>query len=252
MAQPGIYQAKPGETLFSVLERAGGLTQDAYLFGAGLYREDVRKAQVENIQKLTRRLEAESAAQVAQLSQSLGASSDANLAQARIAAAQQAQRQALERVRNVRPEGRIALGLDPEVFNSINKLPELRVQNGDRFVVPSRPDFVYIYGSVNTESALIYKTDATVKDYLKISGMGAGADKDAVIVVRADGSALTSNGSWFGSVNSVKLMPGDSIVVPDKVDMEATWSAAIRNAKDITQIFYQLGLGAAGLKALGY
>ncbi len=250
--QPGVYQAKPGETLATVLQRAGGLTHDAYLYGSALYREDVRKSQIENLQKLMRRLESESSAQIAQLSQSMGASSDANLAQTRMLAAQQAQRQALERIRSVRPEGRIAMGLEPALFNYLNKLPDIRLQNGDRFVVPSRPDFVYVYGAVNTESALIYKDGQTVKGYLGAAGMSLAADKDAVIVVRADGSALTSNGSWFGSINSVKLMPGDAIVVPDKVNMEATWSAFIRNTKDLSQIFYQLGLGAAGLKALGY
>ena len=250
--QPGVYQAKPSETLVTLIQRAGGLTHDAYLYGASFYREDVRKSQIDNLQKLMRRLDSESSAQIAQLSQSMGASSDANLAQARMVAAQQAQRQALERVRNIRPEGRIALGLDPEPFNFINKLPDIRMQNGDRFVVPARPDFVYIYGAVNTESAQIYKPNQTVKDYLESAGMSLAADKNSVIVVRADGSALTSNGAWFGSVYSVKLMPGDSLVVPDKVDMETSWSAWIRNAKDVTQIFYQLGLGAAGLKALGY
>ena len=254
VAQPGIYQAKPGESLTSVLQRAGGLTHDAYLFGSGLYREEVRKSQVDNMQKLMRRLETESSAQIAQLSQSMGASSDANLAQTRMLAAQNAQRQALDRLRGIRPEGRIALGLEPDLYNYVNKLPEIRVQNGDRLVIPSRPDFVYIYGAVNTESALIYRPGQTVSDYLKLAGVGVAADRNAVIVVRADGSAFTTdNSAWFGtSVANVKLMPGDAIVVPDKVDMESTWSSAIRNTKDITQIFYQLGLGAAGLKALGY
>jgi protein involved in polysaccharide export with SLBB domain len=254
VAQPGIYQAKPGESLSSVLQRAGGLTHDAYLFGSGLYREEVRKSQVENLQKLMRRLETESSAQISQLSQSMGASADAALAQTRVLAAQNAQRQALERVRSVRPEGRIALGLEPDLYNYINKLPDIRVQNGDRWVIPSRPDFVYIYGAVNTESALIYRPGQTVADYLKLAGVGVAADRSAVIVVRADGSAFTTDpSSWFSaSVGNLKLMPGDSIVVPDKVDMESTWSSAIRNTKDITQIFYQLGLGAAGLKALGY
>ena len=254
VAQPGIYQAKPGESLTSVLQRAGGLTHDAYLFGSGLYREDVRKSQADNMQKLMRRLETESSTQIAQLSQSMGASSDAALAQTRLAAAQNAQRQALQRLKGIRPEGRIALGLEPELYNYINKLPEIRVQNGDRLVIPSRPDFVYIYGAVNTESALIYRSGQTVGDYLKLSGVGVAADRNAVIVVRADGSAFTTdNTAWFGAnVNNVKLMPGDAIVVPDKVDMESSWSSIIRNTKDITQIFYQLGLGAAGLKALGY
>lgn len=252
VAQPGIYQAKPGDTLATVLQRAGGLTHDAYLFGSAFYREEVRKSQMDNLDKLVRRLEAESSAQLAQASQSLGASSDAAISQARILAAQQAQRQALERIRSLKPEGRIALGLDPQLYNYIDKLPDIRLQNGDRFIIPTRPDFVYVYGAVNTESALIYKNGLTVKDYLNAAGVGSGADRDSVILIRADGSALTSNGGWFGSINSAKVMPGDSIVMPDKLDREATWSAVIRNAKDITQIFYQLGLGAAGLKALGY
>ncbi len=249
--QPGIYQVKPGETLNAILQKAGGLSHDAYLFGSALYREEVRKSQVENLQKLVRRLEAESSAQLAQLSQSMGASADANIAQARIMAAQQAQRQSLERVKALRPEGRVALGLEPELYNAIKNLPEIRLQNGDKFIVPPRPDFVYVYGAVNTESALVYKPGQSVRDYLKLSGMSRAADKNGVILIRADGSAQTNDGSWFGgSALSADVMPGDSIVVPDKLDMEATWSTVVRNTRDLTQIFYQLGLGAAALKTL--
>jgi len=249
--RPGIYQVQPGETLNTILQKAGGLSHDAYLFGGALYREEVRKSQVENLQKLVRRLESESGAQLAQLSQSMGASTDANLAQARIAAAQVAQKQALERVKSLRPEGRVALGLEPELYNSIKKLPEIRLQNGDKFIVPPRPDFVYVYGAVNTESALVYRAGQSVRDYLKLSGMNSAADKNGVILMRADGSAQSHDGSWFGgSALSATVMPGDSIVVPDKVDMEATWSTVVRNTKDLTQIFYQLGLGAAALKTL--
>ena len=250
VANPGIYQAKPGETLPDLIRKAGGLTHNAYLYGAGFYREDVRRAQVDNQAKLLRRLESESATQLASLSQSTGASSDGNLMQARIAAAQQAQRQALERVRSLKPEGRIALGLEPEVYNYVNKLPEVRLQNGDRLLVPSRPDFVYVYGSVNTESSLLYRPGVTVTEYLRQAGLGSAADKDNVILVRADGTASTGGGWFSGSILSARVMPGDAIVVPDKIDLEATWSTVVRNAKDLTQIFYQLGLGAAALKTL--
>jgi protein involved in polysaccharide export with SLBB domain len=250
VASPGVYQVKPGETLTTVLQRAGGLTHDAYLFGASFYREDVRKSQAENLEKLIRRLEAESSASVAQISQSMGASTDASLAQARILAAQQAQRQSIERVRNLKPEGRIAMDMPAEMYNYINKLPELRLQNGDRFVVPSRPDFVYVFGSVNTESALLYKADQSVEQYLKVAGVSQSADRDGVILIRADGSAVTSTGSWGNPVLSTKVMPGDTIVMPEKLDREAGWSFFIRNTKDITQILYQLGLGAAAYKTL--
>jgi protein involved in polysaccharide export with SLBB domain len=187
---------------------------------------------------------------VAQISQSLGASTDASLAQARVLAAQQAQRQAIDRVRALRPEGRITMDLPVDLNNYVNKLPDLRLQNGDRFVVPSRPDFVYIFGSVNTESALLFKADQTVEQYMKVAGVSQSADRDSVILLRADGSAVTSTGSWGNPVLSAKVMPGDTIVLPEKIDREATWSFVVRNAKDITQILYQMGLGAAAYKTL--
>jgi hypothetical protein len=129
-------------------------------------------------------------------------------------------------------------------------VPALRLQNSDRLVVPSKPDFVYVFGSVNTESALIYKPGKTVAEYLDQSGQASGADRDNVILVRVDGSALTSTGNWGNSVMRTVVMPGDTIVMPEKVDRETAWSAFTRNAKDLTQIFYNLGLGAAAIKTL--
>ncbi len=251
VSKPGVYQAKPGESLSAIVQRAGGLTHDAYMYGAGFYREEVKKSQQENLQKLLKRLEAESNTALLQTSQSLGATSNLAATQARIQAAQNAQRQAIERLRGLKPEGRIALGMTPELYNRVDRLPDIHLQNGDRFMVPARPDFVYIFGSVNTESALLYKADKTVEDYLKLSGVGSGADRDGAILIRADGSALTNNKSnWSNVVLSTKVMPGDSIVMPEKLDQESTWSTLIRNTVDVTQIFYQLGLGAAAIKIL--
>ena len=45
-------------------------------------------------------------------------------------------------------------------------------------------------------------------------------------------------------------MPGDSIVMPEKLDQESSWSSVVRNTVDVTQIFYQLGLGVAAIKIL--
>ena len=250
VAKPGVYQAKAGESLTSIVQRAGGLTHDAYLYGSGFYRDEVKKSQQENLQKLLKRLEAESNTALLQASQSMGATSNLGATQARIQAAQNAQRQAIERLRTLKPEGRIALGLTPELYNRVDRLPDIHLQNGDRFVVPTRPDFVYIFGSVNTESALLYKPEKTVADYLKLSGVGAGADRNSAILIRADGSALTNSGSWSNTVLSAKAMPGDSIVLPEKLDQESSWSSIVRNTVDITQIFYQLGLGVAAIKIL--
>lgn len=248
--RPGIYQVAPNETLSELLLKAGGLTQNAYLFGSGFYREEVRKQQSDNLDKLIRRLEAESSASLAQVAQSAGAAADSNVVQVKLAAAAAVQKQSLERLRTVRAEGRISLSLQPSLRMSLNELPRIGLQNADKFYIPSRPDFVYVLGSVNTESALLFKAGLTVSDYIGLAGMSAGADKDGVILVRADGSAMTPQSFWRNEVLSAEVLPGDTILLPEKQDRETTWSAVFRNTKDITQILYQLGLGAAAIKTL--
>jgi protein involved in polysaccharide export with SLBB domain len=248
--RPGVYQVASGEGLAQLIQKAGGMTQDAYLFGAGFYREEVRKNQQENLTRLLRRIESESSGSLAQAAQSVGASSDPGVVQAKIAALQQAQKQSIERARSLKPEGRISLGLPADVLLTLGNLPAIRLSQGDKFHVPTRPDFVYIFGSVNTESALIFKEGLTVADYIKLAGSSTGADKDGVVLMRADGSALTNQSLWRNEVLSTKVMPGDTIVMPEKLDRESGWSVLVRNTKDFTQILYQLGLGAAAIKTL--
>ena len=251
VSNPGVYQMSSGDNLQSLVDKAGGLTRDAYLFGSAFYREEVKKTQTDNFEKLIRRLEAESSAALTQSSQSNGASDTlAATAQARIQVAQAAQRQALDRLRTIKPTGRIALDVPASGGDSVANLPALRLESGDRLVVSSRPDFVYVFGSVNVESALIHKPGKTVVDYLEQAGLTSGADRENVILVRADGSAQTNSSNWSNSVLRTQVMPGDTLVLPEKVDRETGWSFFIRNTKDLTQIFYQLGIGAAALKTL--
>lgn len=247
---PGVYPVQAGDDLRAIIAKAGGTTPDAYLYATGLYREEVKRAQQQNLEKLLRKLEAESSSAVAQASQSGGASADAALMQAKVSSIQQAQRQSLERFRSLKPEGRIALALSPDLNLGPESLPALRLENGDRIQIPHRPDFVYVYGAVNTESALIYKPEQVVRDYLNAAGISVASDPNAVILVRADGSALTNTSWWGNNVLGAKVMPGDTIVMPEKFDRESAWSQVVRNAKDFTQILYQLGLGAAAVKTL--
>jgi protein involved in polysaccharide export with SLBB domain len=247
---PGVYPVGPGDNLQTLIQKAGGTTPDAYLFATALFREEVKRSQKNNLEKLLRKLEAESSSAVSQLSQSTGASSDPGGMQARIQAIQQAQRQSLERFRTLKPEGRIALGMAPRTDLGTQDVPALRLENGDRVQIPSRPDFVHVYGSVNTESVIIYKPRTTVAEYLKVAGMGTGANPDGVILVRADGSAMTNQSLWRNDVLHAVVMPGDTIVMPEKFNRETGWSQFVRNAKDFTQIMYQLGLGAAAVRTL--
>jgi protein involved in polysaccharide export with SLBB domain len=248
--KPGIYPVGPSDTLKSLIEKAGGTTQEAYLFATGLFREEVKKSQQRNMDKLLRKMEAESSAAVAQIAQSGGASADPAALQAKVQSVQQAQRQSLERFRMLKPEGRISLSIKPSLNVSAENFPSLRLENGDRISIPPRPDFIQVFGSVNTESALVYKAGLNVKDYILMAGVGGSADVNGAILVRADGSAMTNQSYWGNDVLSAQVLPGDTIVMPEKFDRESGWSQTVRTAKDFTQVLYQLGLGAAAIKTL--
>ena len=248
--KPGVYPVESGDNLRSMIQKAGGTTAEAYLFATGLFREEVKKSQQRNMEKILRRMESESSATVAQLSQSGGASADLASLNARVQSVQQAQRQSLERFRMLKPEGRISLGIQPSLLVTMESFPSLRLENGDKINVPPRPDFIQVFGSVNTESALLYRAGLSVKDYIAMAGISGTANVNGVILVRADGSAMTNQSYWGNDVLSSKVLPGDTIVMPEKLDRESGWSEAVRNAKDLTQVLFQLGLGAAAIKTL--
>jgi hypothetical protein len=250
VAAPGVYQTLPGETLVQLLQRIGGLTPQAYVFGTEFTRESVRVRQQANLDTLVRRLEAQSLSQAS----SLAASAD-RAAQAP-AQLQQQQAQAkgqIERLKSLKSTGRMSLELDPKTL-SVTAFPALPLEDGDHIHIPSVPGFVAATGSVNNENALIYKPGKTVGDVVKSAGLTEDAEPDQAFVLRADGSIVARRdyGGWFGnSFDSLPVMPGDTLVVPAQLDRESRYSFVTRAFKDWTQVLSNLGLGIAAFKSVG-
>jgi len=67
-------------------------------------------------------------------------------------------------------------------------------------------------------------------------------------VLRADGSVMTArdNKSLFSlrGFEDIELMPGDTVVIPAKLDRRTTWTKFVTGLKDWTQVLYQLGLAS--------
>ena len=250
VAAPGIYTVDSGETLPQLIARIGGATGEAYLFGTELTRESVRQQQQDNLQTIVRRLEDQASSGIAARQQTLqsgGAADQAAQAQ-RLAVEEKIARERIARLRSMKPTGRIALELDADT----PVLPPITLEDGDRIVVPPRPSFVAVVGSVYNENSLLWRSGKTVDDYLQTAGLTDGADLDNVFVLRADGSIASRQvGAWGrGGVGGLRLSPGDTVVVPEKVDRETKYAAFMRGLKDWTQVVYQLGLGAAAIKVL--
>lgn len=248
---PGVYQMSSGESLQSLLVKAGGPTSNAYLFGTAFYREQVRQEQEANLQRAANRLETQLRNAQSRASANTRGVVDAATAEARREAEMAAGREAIARLRALRPTGRIAFGLDPNE-RSFGRLPALKLENGDHLVVPAKADFVHVFGAVNAESSPLWRPNGRVSDYLQKVGLTADADEEHIFILRVDGSVVSrDSGSWFfGGIGGVVVMPGDSIVVPEKFDKETGWTKFVQGTKEWAQIFANFGLGAAAIKTL--
>ncbi len=248
---PGVYQMTAGETLQSMLAKAGGTTSNAYLFGTAFYREDVRRQQELNLEKLVKRLESQARADQSRSVANSRSVTDAQLAEVRRQTEAAAAAQAIARVSQLKPTGRISLGLDPR-DKRFSLLPQLKLENGDRLVIPAQPEFVNIFGAVNVESSPLWRQGDRVNDYLKKAGLTSDADEENIFLLRVDGSVVSrDSGSWLsGGFGGTEVMPGDTIVVPEKFDKETRWTKFMTGAREWTQILANFGLGAAAFKTL--
>lgn len=264
VAAPGLYHAKAGETLPQLLQRVGGLTSLAYVYGAEFTRESVRRQQQKNLDLLVRRLESQLQSASATLAANL--TGDQAMQAEGLQRQQQEQMKAqIERLKTLRSQGRVALGMatntlhtcaaqvdDVQCLQNLQEsIPALPLEDGDAFMVPSLPSFVAASGSVINENVFIFKPGQTVGDIIQAAGLNEDADMRESFVLRADGSILARRGAGlFSNFDNTTIMPGDTVVVPPKIDRENTYNFAIRSLKDWTQILSNLGIGAAAINTL--
>ena len=235
--RPGIYQVQPGDNLTTIIERAGGLTSQAYLFAANLTRESVRSMQKERLAESLDRLEQDINQSAARAAAGALSAESAASAQAQV----QAQRALLARLRQIQPQGRIVLGLKPSA-RELSDMPPLALEDGDRLLIPARPELVNVMGSVFNQNAFIFRPRTDLGEYLAQAG-GANRDGDlgTMYIIRADGSVISNTQrGWLRGVEGDPALPGDTLVVPPKTQ-RISW---LRELRDITQIMMQIATTA--------
>ena len=248
--KPGLYSLKSGETLTDLIQRAGGMTQAAYVFGTVLTRQSTRVKQQENLDKAIRLAESTMGSRLAATAQNLG---DAQMANPLAQQALQAQQIAyIEKLRSQRATGRVSLDLDADR----PEIPQIALEDGDEVMVPSTPTFISVFGAVLTENTFIYRSGLTVSDYIQKAGAIREADLESAVLIRADGTLSSSKAqrSLFGFGNysfmGQSVQPGDTIFVPEVLDKRTPYMQFIQGAKDWSQLLYQFGLSAVAIKTL--
>jgi protein involved in polysaccharide export with SLBB domain len=265
VASPGVYQTLPGETLPQLLIRAGGVMPQAYIYGLEFTRESVRKQQQQNLDQVIRRLEGQMQSSSATLAANLTGERAAQ-SQALQQQQQQQQQSQIARLKALKSKGRVSLELDPDVLKSSKplqqgsqrgngadfaQLPDLPLEDGDTILVPPRPMFVTAVGSVINENVMIYKPGKTVGEVIKSAGLTEDAEVSEAFLLRADGSVFGRRAAgFFRSFESTKVLPGDTLIVPARIDRETGYNFLVRALRDWTQIFSNLGIGAAAIRTL--
>lgn len=240
--QAGVYKAEPGENLRQLATRVGGLTPNAYLFAAEFNRESVRASQQQKLEEMADRMAEDIERNLASKSQAAMSKEDVESASAQAAS----QRALLERMRRVRASGRIVLGMAPDK-KGVEDIPEITLEDGDRFSVPSRVSTVSVMGMVYNENAFMHNTGKDVSDYLELAGGPTrDADESRIFILRADGSVQSAQNTMFGSIGGQAVMPGDAVIVPELLDK----FSFTRELKDWAQIFYQFALGVGSIHLL--
>lgn len=208
VAMAGSYAVENNESWIDILKKAGGLTANAYPFGAEFTRESARISQQQRLNDYVERLTSEIQHSVINVTINGGSASAA------ASSLPVLQAELLRRIRNQKAAGRVVLNTNPDSV-SFDDLPKMVPEDGDVLIIPPRPTIVNVIGAVNNQSSYIFTPLAKAKYYIaKAGGANSAGDPSHAFVIRANGSIVSAEqGRAF---TNLRLAAGDTVVIPEK------------------------------------
>jgi protein involved in polysaccharide export with SLBB domain len=132
---------------------------------------------------------------------------------------------------NVQPEGRLVVEENGQPGN-------VRLENGDVIVVPSRTDLVLVSGEVRVPQSVVWSRGAPLDHYIDSSGgFTERANTSEILVMQPSGATLVGS--------NPPIVAGDRIIVLPRPD---NWTFPF--IKDLTQIIYQIAVATGVLVKL--
>jgi protein involved in polysaccharide export with SLBB domain len=238
----GSYGIAQGERLSSVLKRAGGFRESAYPPAAVLERVQVRELGEQARQQMIQRIET-TPTTVRQGAMSTQSTTDIQQS------LQQQRQQILTALRNHPASGRLVVNISEDIGKWKNTPADIEMRAGDTLVIPKRPNFVIVSGQVFNPTAISYVPGRDVGWYLrKAGGATPYGNKKYIYVLRADGSVVPRGNGWTGgNFMNLRLRPGDTVFVPEKI---VGGSAVWQNILGMAQIMSSAALTAAVVGSL--
>lgn len=230
-SRPGVYAIRKGETLLQVIERAGGISDQAFPYGAVFTRERVKLEQQESFRRTARELN--NALALAMMKNDISGDS--------LAAASGL----ISSFASVEAAGRVVVEADPAV---LHREPDrdMILEGGDAIFMPKRPNFVMTAGDLLNPGALQFHPGKTIEDYLdETGGFQETADEGRVFVVFPNGVAQPVVFSRWTRAD-IMIPPGSTIVVPKDVNPLET----LNIIREITAVLSNLAVSAASIAVI--
>jgi protein involved in polysaccharide export with SLBB domain len=238
--RPGVYTIVKGEKLSSILNRAGGFTEEAYLYGAVFARKTVKEIQEKRTKELVEKLKQDTLRKIREISAGALTESDRAIKEAELKKSEEL----IKMVENKTLEGRVIVRLsDPEKL--AGSIDDLELESSDTLFVPKISRVVNVLGEVYNPNAILYEKEFMLKDYLaKVGGPTKNADNGALFIIRADGSVISKEQSV--RIDQIKLMPGDTVLVPQKIEELSFWAIL----RSWTHWLYEMAVATAAISVI--
>lgn len=233
---PGEYDLVSGDTLMTLLERAGGLTDQAYPDGAIFSRAAERKREESRYKAQAQDLELKLAASLQQVDD------DKKPDMGQVSATQSL----IARLNNAKAVGRITVEADPLVLQS-DPEQNILLEHGDKIFIPKRPLTVRVAGEVLSPAALQFRSGKDPLTYIhEAGGTTYYADKERSFVIYPDGSAQPLKVSAWNH-EATLVPPGSTIIVP----RDPKPFNFLESAEHVSQILANLAISGLYIDAIG-
>jgi len=238
--RPGVYDIRRGERLSELLQRAGGLTPQAYAYGTVFTREAVRLRQQDGFARAARDIE------TSLLSVAAGQANAGGLGQRPdLGGLVAAGRELANTLRQAQAAGRMVVEANPVMLAARPDLDVL-LEPGDLIVIPKRPTEVTVVGSVLNPGSLQFQSGWRATDYVRAAGgTQRFADTSRAFVVLPNGQSAPAGLSGW-QAGGPPVPPGSLVVVPQDPSPFETRGLI----RDLTAILGQVTISAAALAVI--
>jgi protein involved in polysaccharide export with SLBB domain len=242
---PGKYPIHRGETLSSVVRRAGGFTDLAFVEGAVYIREELKQRERDQLDLLANRLQSDLTSLSLEVVSSSTLANNAN-GGAGGAQALAIGQQLMAQLRELKPVGRLVIDMNRVMQGRPGMSEDVLVRDGDKLLIPKQTQEILVLGEVQSPISHVFQAGLTRDDYIaKSGGTTQKADRKRIYVVRANGNVVSGERTgWFRRSQSTEIRPGDTIIVP--LDTERVRALPLWQA--VTTIIYNLTLGIYAIR----